>query len=384
MVVPEKEGCGTGGRAGRDRIGAVGRPAESTTRVGERADGGPAATRPGRLADPGANLARERWPLVSCAGRERHATTSDMPLSHIYASEVYRSNRRRPFDHRTGSADREDRARLVSRPHLPMRPLWRCRGCGALWPCQPARLALLAEYRDDRVGLLVYLATMMAEAGDQLARLDGRPADLHERFLGWARVRGGTMFHVNHEPGAQIHHTDPFAMPTGQRSPVRRLRGRLAAPVTLWTAPGPAGLTVSSTLVADGEPGRLLGLIDAGVRPLGGRRGAGRFAVTPLGPPHRQLADRFAGLLPAPGGLFAAGDVDRDAVRAGAGRRRRLGRLPAGHRPGVRLGAAGRGHDRGGRRWPRRPPRCCTTAVATTSCRPERTPSPGRPITAVT
>ena len=44
MVVPEKEGCGTGGRAGRDRIGAVGRPAESTTRVGERADGGPAAT----------------------------------------------------------------------------------------------------------------------------------------------------------------------------------------------------------------------------------------------------------------------------------------------------------------------------------------------------
>ena len=63
----------------------------------------------------------------------------------------------------------------MSRPHLPMRPLWRCRGCGALWPCQPARLALLAEYRDDRVGLLVYLGTMMAEAGDQLARLNGAP-----------------------------------------------------------------------------------------------------------------------------------------------------------------------------------------------------------------
>ena len=59
-----------------------------------------------------------------------------------------------------------------------------------------------------------------------------------------------------------IHHCDPFATPEGQRSPVRRLRGRLAAPVTLWTAPGPAGLTVSSMLVAGGEPGRVLGLID--------------------------------------------------------------------------------------------------------------------------
>ncbi|GLZ56467.1 flavin reductase family protein [Micromonospora sp. NBRC 107095] len=189
-----------------------------------------------------------------------------------------------------------------------MRPLWRCRGCGAPWPCQPARLALLAEYRHDRVGLLVYLGALMAEAGAQLTRLHGRPADLHERFLGWARGRGGTMFHVNHEPGAEIHHTDPFAVPTGQRSPVRRLRGRLAAPVTLWTAPGPAGLTVSSTLVAEGEPDRLLGLIDPESDLWAAVEESGRFAVTPLGPPHRQLADRFAGLFPAPGGLFATGD----------------------------------------------------------------------------
>ncbi|MET8362465.1 flavin reductase family protein [Micromonospora sp. NPDC005252] len=188
-----------------------------------------------------------------------------------------------------------------------MRPLWRCRGCGAPWPCQPARLALLADYRHDRTALLVYLGTLMVEAGDQLARLNGRPADLHERFLGWARGRGGTMFHVNHEPGAEIHHTDPFAVPTGQRSPVRRLRGRLAAPVTLWTAPGPAGLTVSSTLVAEGEPDRLLGLIDAESDLWAAVEEAGRFAVAPLGPAHRQLADRFAGLFPAPGGLFATG-----------------------------------------------------------------------------
>nr|WP_091265240.1 flavin reductase family protein [Micromonospora chaiyaphumensis] len=182
-----------------------------------------------------------------------------------------------------------------------MRPLWRCRACGAHWPCQPARLTLLAEYRTDRTALLLYLGRLMAEAGEQLS--GGR--DLHDRFLGWARGRGGTMFHVNHEPGAEIHHTDPFAVPAGQRSPVRRLRGRLAAPVTLWTAPGPAGLTVSSTLVAEGEPDRLLGLVDPESDLWAAVEEAGRFAVAPLGPQHRQLADRFAGLFPSPGGLFA-------------------------------------------------------------------------------
>src|SRR5262245_15840461 len=109
------------------------------------------------------------------------------------------------------------------------------------------------------------------------------------------------------EPGAEIHATDPFATPEHGRSPVRRLRGRLAAAVTLWTAPGPAGLTVSSTLVADGEPARLLGLVDEESDLWSAVKLAGRFVVAPLGPAHRQLADRFAGLLPAPGGLFAAG-----------------------------------------------------------------------------
>lgn len=185
--------------------------------------------------------------------------------------------------------------------HVAMRPAWRCRSCGAPWPCQPARLALLVEYRHDRTALLLYLGGLMAEATGQLPGA----RDLHRRFLGWARGRGGTMFHVNHEPGAEIHHTDPFAVPAGQRSPVRRLRGRLAAPVTLWTAPGPAGLTVSSTLVAEGEPDRLLGLVDPESDLWAAVEEAGRFAVAPLGPQHRQLADRFAGLFPSPGGLFA-------------------------------------------------------------------------------
>jgi len=79
----------------------------------------------------------------------------------------------------------------ASRPHLPMRPLWRCRRCGAEWPCQPARLALLVEYRADRTALLIYLSTLMAEAGEQLSQLNGHaaPERLTERFLSWARAR---------------------------------------------------------------------------------------------------------------------------------------------------------------------------------------------------
>ena len=109
-------------------------------------------------------------------------------------------------------------------------------------------------------------------------------------------------------PGGRIHSNDPFATPEEDRSPVRRLRGRLAAPVTLWTAPGPQGLTVSSMLVADGDPGRVLGLIDEESDLWEALREEGRFAVAPLGPADRQLADRFAGLTPAPGGLFATGE----------------------------------------------------------------------------
>ncbi len=123
-----------------------------------------------------------------------------------------------------------------------------------------------------------------------------------------------------------IHNTDPFATPEHARSPVRRLRGRLPAAVTLWTAtiPGgdPAGLTVSSTLVVDGEPGRLLGLLDDESELWAAASAAGRFAVAQLGPADRLLADRFAGLLPALGGLFRESTWTATAygpVPAGAG-----------------------------------------------------------------
>jgi flavin reductase (DIM6/NTAB) family NADH-FMN oxidoreductase RutF len=101
-----------------------------------------------------------------------------------------------------------------------------------------------------------------------------------------------------------IHSGDPFATPEGDRSPLRRLRGRFAAPVSLWTAPAPAGLTVSSMLVVDGDPGRVLGLVDDESELWAAIEESGRFAVAPLREGDRQLADRFAGLLPAPGGMF--------------------------------------------------------------------------------
>jgi 3-hydroxy-9,10-secoandrosta-1,3,5(10)-triene-9,17-dione monooxygenase reductase component len=107
-------------------------------------------------------------------------------------------------------------------------------------------------------------------------------------------------------PGAEIHSDDPFA--DRDKSEIRRLRGRFSAAVSLWTTPGPAGLTVSSMLVADGSPGRLLGLVDEESDFWTALENAGRFAVTALTDADQQLADKFAGLMPAPGGLFATGE----------------------------------------------------------------------------
>ncbi|MCO1597707.1 flavin reductase [Micromonospora sp. RHAY321] len=77
-----------------------------------------------------------------------------------------------------------------SRPHTPMRPLWRCRNCGADWPCQPARLSLLSQFRYDRTALLIHLGTVMAEAAQQFAQLNAHQVpDLTDRFLSWARAR---------------------------------------------------------------------------------------------------------------------------------------------------------------------------------------------------
>ncbi len=93
-------------------------------------------------------------------------------------------------DARAGAAGRHPAVSGPSgRPHTPMRPLWRCRRCGCPWPCSPARLALLAEYRDARSSLAVYLALALADALDDLHRLGLDTGGVHARFLGWLRAR---------------------------------------------------------------------------------------------------------------------------------------------------------------------------------------------------
>jgi 3-hydroxy-9,10-secoandrosta-1,3,5(10)-triene-9,17-dione monooxygenase reductase component len=99
----------------------------------------------------------------------------------------------------------------------------------------------------------------------------------------------------------------PFATPPERRGLARRLRGRLVAPVTVWTAGSlreGAGLTVSSVLVADGEPARLLGLIDPASAFWEAMRQAGAFVVHALAEGDRSLAERFAEVRPPIRGMF--------------------------------------------------------------------------------
>jgi flavin reductase (DIM6/NTAB) family NADH-FMN oxidoreductase RutF len=108
-----------------------------------------------------------------------------------------------------------------------------------------------------------------------------------------------------------IHGDHPFLPPESERSPVRRLRGRLAAGVTVWTAASGghrAGLTVSSMMVADGEPGRVVALLDPDSELWETAAESRAVAVSWLTYDDRRLADAFAGVAPAPGGAFRLAD----------------------------------------------------------------------------
>ncbi|NYE38924.1 flavin reductase (DIM6/NTAB) family NADH-FMN oxidoreductase RutF [Nocardioides cavernae] len=99
-----------------------------------------------------------------------------------------------------------------------------------------------------------------------------------------------------------IHSGHPFPTPD---DPVRRLRGRQGGTVSLWTAGDAderAGLTVTSWMVAGGEPGRVLALLDPDDDLTELLLGTGRGVVQLLGWDDRGLADAFAGTAPAPGG----------------------------------------------------------------------------------
>ncbi len=118
-----------------------------------------------------------------------------------------------------------------------------------------------------------------------------------------------------------IHDSHPF--PTAD-DPARRLRGRLGGAVTLWTSGSGAdraGLTVSSVMLAGGEPARLLALVDPD-SDLADATGDGeRVVVHLLSWRHRDLADAFAGVAPAPGGPFRVAeftDTDHGPLLADA------------------------------------------------------------------
>jgi flavin reductase (DIM6/NTAB) family NADH-FMN oxidoreductase RutF len=103
------------------------------------------------------------------------------------------------------------------------------------------------------------------------------------------------------------HGSNPFAEPP---DPVRRFRGRLGGAVSLWTAGEGAarvGLTVSSLMLANGEPARVLGLLDPDADLTDALLDTGVGVVQLLTWADRDLAEGFAGTGPAPGGAFRMG-----------------------------------------------------------------------------
>lgn len=105
-----------------------------------------------------------------------------------------------------------------------------------------------------------------------------------------------------------IHYEHPFVPPVEAREPWRRLRGRLTAPVTVWTSgtrETRAGLTISSLLVADGRPPVVLGLMNDTTDLYAAITATRSFVVHVLDRSQATLSEEFAGLRPRPGGPFA-------------------------------------------------------------------------------
>ncbi|MDX6326835.1 MAG: hypothetical protein QOK15_3189 [Nocardioidaceae bacterium] len=107
-----------------------------------------------------------------------------------------------------------------------------------------------------------------------------------------------------------IHAGNPFLEPESERDPARRLRGRIGGAVTLWTTGGGTsrtGLTVSSVLVATGAPAHVLGLVDPDSDLALAVEDTRTAVVAVVEWRHRHLAVAFAGVAPAPGGVFRLG-----------------------------------------------------------------------------
>lgn len=111
-----------------------------------------------------------------------------------------------------------------------------------------------------------------------------------------------------------IHGDNPFVDDPDSRDPVRRFRGRLSAPVTIFTSGDDnerTGLTVSSLMVIEGEPGRIEAVVGPTTDLWDLVEETGRFVVHVCTDEQRGLAQVFAGLRPSPGGIFADLAVSR-------------------------------------------------------------------------
>ncbi|MGA9595514.1 MAG: flavin reductase family protein [Acidimicrobiia bacterium] len=111
-----------------------------------------------------------------------------------------------------------------------------------------------------------------------------------------------------------VHDENPFATPNDQRDPARRFRGRMAAPVTVITAGAGerrTGLTVSSLVVAEGEPSRVYFLLGSTTDLFYVLEKTGKFVVHVLESGDQAIADVFAGLRPSPGGKFTDLDIEQ-------------------------------------------------------------------------
>jgi flavin reductase (DIM6/NTAB) family NADH-FMN oxidoreductase RutF len=111
-----------------------------------------------------------------------------------------------------------------------------------------------------------------------------------------------------------LHTENPFAEPPDE---IRRFRGRIGGAVSLWTAgeaPDRAGLTVSSVMVANGEPAAVVGLLDPDSDLYARLVSTGRGVVQLLHWADRDLAEAFGGAAPAPGGAFRLGGWEQTAA----------------------------------------------------------------------
>jgi flavin reductase (DIM6/NTAB) family NADH-FMN oxidoreductase RutF len=109
-----------------------------------------------------------------------------------------------------------------------------------------------------------------------------------------------------------IHTDHPFLPDPEDRDQLRRFRSRLPVPVTIVTSGTPdtrAGLTVSSLLVTEGDPGEALLLVSPNTDLWDAVEETRRLVVHVCSPEDRGLAEVFAGRQPSPGGMFAGRTV---------------------------------------------------------------------------